>query len=83
MKLKAPEGVGDPCVAGVMIASCGGVYDVEGEVAGLLMECFGFIEIEAKAAEVASPESVPKPASKSAPKPVPAARRGKPAARKA
>jgi|HubBroStandDraft_4_1064222.scaffolds.fasta_scaffold1150255_2 hypothetical protein len=45
MKLKAPEGVGDPCVAGVAIASCDGFYEVETEVAALLIECFGFVEI--------------------------------------
>jgi hypothetical protein len=28
MKLKAPEGGGDPCVAGVVIAPRDGVYEV-------------------------------------------------------
>lgn len=32
MKLKAREGVGDPCVAGVVIAPCVGVYEVEAEI---------------------------------------------------
>ena len=44
MKLKAPEGVGDPCVAGVIIAPCDGIYDVEPEIGALLIECFGFFE---------------------------------------
>ena len=44
MKLKAPEGVGDPCVAGVVIVPCEGVYEVEAEIGALLIECFGFVE---------------------------------------
>ena len=44
MKLKAPQGVGDPCVAGVIIAPCDGLYEVEPEVGALLIECFGFVE---------------------------------------
>ena len=44
MKLKAPEGVGDPCVAGAVIASRDGVYEVEAEIGALLIECFGFVE---------------------------------------
>ena len=52
MKLKAPSGVGDPCVAGVAIASRDGIYDVEVAVGALLIEAFGFVEIgdSAKAA---------------------------------
>jgi hypothetical protein len=46
MKLKAPPGVGDPCVAGVTIAPRNGVYEVEAEIGALLMECFGFVELE-------------------------------------
>lgn len=46
MKLKAPEGVGDPCVAGVAIASSDGLYEVEAEIGTLLVECFGFVEVE-------------------------------------
>jgi hypothetical protein len=69
MKLRAPQGVGDPCVAGVIVESRDGVYEVEAEVGALLIECFGFIEAEAGTAEQA--------------KPAPAARRGKPAARRA
>ena len=48
MKLKAPEGVGDPCVAGVVIAPCDGLYEVEAELGALLIECFGFIEAGAE-----------------------------------
>jgi hypothetical protein len=44
MKLKAPEGVGDPCVAGAPIAARNGLYDVEAAIGALLIECFGFIE---------------------------------------
>ncbi len=68
MKLKAPPGVGDPCVAGVTIAPRDGVYDVEPEIGALLIECFGFAEVDAAAAKA---------------KAAAAARRGKPAARKA
>jgi hypothetical protein len=67
MKLKAPEGVGDPCVAGVAIASRDGVYEVEPEIGALLIECFGFVEVAAaEKPNVAN-----------------AARRGRPAAKKA
>jgi hypothetical protein len=45
MKLKAPEGVGDPCVAGVAIAPRDGFYEVEAKVGVLLIECFGFAEV--------------------------------------
>jgi hypothetical protein len=48
MKLKAPEGVGDPCVAGVVIAPREGVYEVEAEIGALLIECFGFVEFGAE-----------------------------------
>jgi hypothetical protein len=44
MKLKAPEGVGDPCVAGAAIAPRDGLYEVEVEIGALLIECFGFVE---------------------------------------
>ncbi len=47
MKLKAPEGVGDPCVAGVILAARDGFYEVEPAVGALLIECFGFIEVSA------------------------------------
>jgi hypothetical protein len=42
MKLKAPRGVGVPCVAGVVIAARDGLYEVEAEIGALLIECFGF-----------------------------------------
>ena len=42
MKLKAPQGAGDPCVAGTVIAARDGLYEVEAEVGALLIECFGF-----------------------------------------
>jgi hypothetical protein len=66
MKLKAPEGVGDPCVAGVAIAPRDGVYEVEPEIGAVLIECFGFVAVEAAA----------RPAVATAP------RRGRPAAKK-
>jgi hypothetical protein len=46
MKLKAPEGVGDPCVAGIAIAPRDGIYEVEAAIGALLIECFGFVEAE-------------------------------------
>jgi hypothetical protein len=46
MKLKAPQGVGDPCVAGAAISSRDGFYEVEAEIAALLIECFGFAEAD-------------------------------------
>jgi hypothetical protein len=49
MKLKAPQGVGDPCVVGVTIAPRDGCYEVEAEIAALLIECFGFVAIDAAA----------------------------------
>jgi hypothetical protein len=68
MKLKAPEGVGAPCVAGVAIVARDGLYEVEAEIGALLIECFGFAEVEAPAK--------PRAASASAP------RRARPAAKK-
>jgi len=69
MKLKAPQGAGDPCVAGVTIVPRDGVYEVEPEIGVHLIECFGFVEfIEAETAAPARAESAP--------------RRRKPAARK-
>ncbi len=47
MKLKAPPGVGEPCVAGVAIVARDGIYEVEAEIGTLLIEAFGFIEVEA------------------------------------
>ena len=55
MKLKAPEGVGDPCVAGVVIASREGIYEVEAETGALLIECFGFAEAGAEQKPKAAP----------------------------
>ena len=58
MKLKAPPGVGDPCVAGVALAARDGLYEVEAEIGALLIECFGFVEA-ATADKPARPSSVP------------------------
>jgi hypothetical protein len=68
VKLKAPDGVGDPCVAGVTLAPRNGWYEVEPEVAALLIECFGFVaagaDEKAKAAParpaLRDPASLPK-----------------------
>ncbi|MGB6536797.1 MAG: hypothetical protein WBF58_12640 [Xanthobacteraceae bacterium] len=49
MKLRAPPGVGDPCVGGVAIAPRDGLYDVEDDIGALLIECFGFVEVSEKA----------------------------------
>jgi hypothetical protein len=64
MKLKAPEGVGDPCIAGVIIESRNGFYEVDTKVGALLIECFGFAEVGAGeiTAGVSASESVPRPA---------------------
>ncbi len=65
MKLKAPEGVGDPCVAGVEIALREGVYEVEAEIGALLIECFGFVEAGAEQkAKVAAAPRRPRAAAK-------------------
>lgn len=48
MKLKAPQGAGDPCVAGVVIAARDGLYEVEAEIGALLVECFGFTDADAR-----------------------------------
>ncbi|MGA8499657.1 MAG: hypothetical protein WB764_29530 [Xanthobacteraceae bacterium] len=55
MKLKAPEGVGDPCVAGVVIVPRDSVYEVEAEIGALLIECFGFVEAGAEQKAKAGP----------------------------
>jgi hypothetical protein len=47
MKLKAPPGVGEPCFAGVAIVARHGFYEVEAEIGALLIEAFGFVELEA------------------------------------
>lgn len=54
MKLKAPPGVGDPCIAGAVIAARGGVYEVEPDIGALLIECFGFVEVAAAEKKAAS-----------------------------
>jgi hypothetical protein len=66
MKLKAPEGVGDPCVAGIVIESANGLYDVEAEIGALLIECFGFVEVadEVKADVAPAPRRGRPPAKK-------------------
>jgi hypothetical protein len=55
MKLKAPQGVGNPCVAGVVIASRDGLYEVEAEIGALLIECFGFFEAGTEQKSKAAP----------------------------
>ena len=45
MKLKAPEGVGDPCVSGVVLAPRDGYFEVEPEIGVHLIECFGFVPV--------------------------------------
>lgn len=45
MKLRAPEGVGDACVAGVTLVAQDGIYEVDAETAALLVECFGFLAV--------------------------------------
>jgi hypothetical protein len=87
MKLKAPSGVGDPCVAGVTIVSRQGIYEVEAAVGALLIEAFGFVEVDADepmkgAPAPASPPAPPGPASAPLPKLSLPAWRTKPAAKK-
>jgi hypothetical protein len=65
MKLKAPEGVGAPCVAGVAIVARDGLYEVEAEIGALLIECFGFLEAGAEQkAKAASAPRRPRAAAK-------------------
>ncbi|MFZ3349569.1 MAG: hypothetical protein WA268_01710 [Xanthobacteraceae bacterium] len=65
MKLKAPPGVGDPCVAGVTIMLRDGFYDVDESIGALLVECFGFVAVAAEAkqkiATAAPRQSAPLP----------------------
>ncbi len=49
MKLKAPRGVGAPCVAGVVVPARDGLYEAEAEIAALLIECFGFVAVDGAA----------------------------------
>ncbi len=62
MKLKAPQGVGDPCVAGVTVDARDGVYEVEAEIGALLIECFGFVEVDGAAQKIAAPRRAPRQA---------------------
>ena len=57
MKLKAPNGVGEPCVAGVAVACENGCYEVEAEIGALLIEAFGFVEVAAAPQPVGVPAS--------------------------
>ena len=66
MKLKAPEGVGDPCVVGVVIAPRDGIYEVEAEIGALLIECFGFVEAGAEQKSKAAPRRPRAPVKKTA-----------------
>jgi hypothetical protein len=68
MKLKAPQGVGNPCVAGDTITHCDGVYEVAPEIGALLVECFGFFEMEAPVAEKLRPAKAVRRARQSAKK---------------
>ena len=63
MKLKAPEGVGAPCIAGVAIVPRDGLYEVEAAIGALLIECFGFVEAGAEQKFKAAPRR-PRAASK-------------------
>lgn len=54
MKLKAPPGAGDPCIAGVTLAARDGIYEAEAEIGALLIECFGFVELVPSATEKAA-----------------------------
>lgn len=60
MKLKAPPGVGDPCVAGVVLAPRDGFYEVEPEVGALLIECFCFVAVGPEKAKAASAHPAPR-----------------------
>jgi hypothetical protein len=60
MKLKAPPGVGEPCVAGVAILARDGFYEVEAEIGALLIECFGFVEAASPAKPRALGPSAPR-----------------------
>jgi hypothetical protein len=68
MKLKAPEGVGDPCVAGVVIAARDGFYEVGPEIGAVLVECFGFVEIDTLEADNAPAPRRPRQPRKSRPR---------------
>jgi hypothetical protein len=68
MKLKAPPGVGDPCVAGVAIVPRDGLYEVEAEIGALLIEVFGFVEIS-ETVTAAPPRAALSPPRQTAPLP--------------
>lgn len=76
MKLKAPPGVGDPCVAGATVTSRDGFYEVEADIGALLVECFGFVEAadekSTAAAASASTPVAPAPAPVAPRRPAPA-----------
>lgn len=62
MKLKAPPGAGDPCIAGVTIVPCDGLYEVDAAIGALLIECFGFAEVAARTMQkVTAAVSAPRP----------------------
>lgn len=61
MKLKAPPGAGDPCIAGVTLMPCDGLYEVEAAIGALLIECFGFAEVAANAMQKATAAVTPRP----------------------
>lgn len=62
MKLKAPPGAGDPCIAGVTIVPRDGFYDVDVAIGALLIECFGFAEVVARTMQkVTTAVSAPRP----------------------
>jgi len=86
MKLKAPQGTGDPCVAGVTIEARNGVYEVEAEIGALLIECFGFVGIALETKADVAPAGALSPPSSSPPSPsIPpprAPRRRRPAVKK-
>ena len=52
---KEIEDGGDPCVAGAVVAARDGLYEVEAEIGALLIECFGFVEVEAAAKPSVAP----------------------------
>jgi hypothetical protein len=57
MKLKAPQGAGDPCVAGAVVAARDDLCEVDVEIGALLIECFGFVEADAQQNVKASPNA--------------------------
>ena len=82
MKLKAPPGVGDPCVAGVVLAPRNGFYEVAPEAGALLIECFGFVAVGPDEKAKAAPAPPAPRAAASLPKLRHPAWRGQPVAKK-